>query len=309
MKTRDLIRKIRRLEIATRRAVHSQLAGGYHSVFKGRGMVVSDVRPYHIGDDWRAVDWNVTARTGSLHIKEFVEERELVVMLVVDLSASLSFATHTMFKRELAAQLAALIGFSAIRNQDKVGLCLFTDRVEVFLPPKKGRHHGLRVIGEILDRTPQGQSTRLDVALEFVARVVRHGTAVFVVSDFLHRGNHEMSAEELDKKLERALRIAAVRHDLVAIEINDPFEEELPNVGLLETRDLESGAMVTVDTASSRVREQYALAQQQRFATSAARFARLGIDHLRIRTDQDPVGPLVSFFASRRKRSRRGARR
>jgi len=305
MNTRDLIRKIRRLEIATRKAVRSQLAGGYHSVFKGRGMVVSDVRPYQIGDDWRAVDWNVTARTGGLHVKEFVEERELVVMLVVDLSASLGFATHTAHKRELAAQLAALISFSAIRNHDKVGLLLFTDRVEAYLPPKKGQRHGLRVVREILGHPAVGRGTRLDVALEFLARVVRHGTAVFVVSDFLQSGAGELSADELDTRSERALRIAAVRHDLVALEVYDRFEEALPRVGLLEVRDLETGAATLVDTASAAVRDRYAQAQRARRERTAGRFARLGVDHLRIRTDEDPVGPLVSFFRARQQRARR----
>ncbi len=304
METRELIKKIRRLEIATRRAVHSQLAGGYHSVFKGRGMVVNDVRPYQRGDDWRAVDWNVTARTGELHVKQFVEERELVVMLVVDLSASLRFATRNAPKRELAAQLAALIGFSAIRNRDKVGLCLYTDRVEAYLPPKKGRSHGLHVVREILGRQPEGHGTRLDLALEFVARVVRGSTVVFVVSDFMHRNVDDADPTLLDDKVEKALRIAAHRHDLVALEVSDPFEQQLPDVGLLEVRDLESDARTLVDTSSATVRERYAQTQAARLAATAARFKRLGIDHLRIATDADPVKPLVSFFASRRRRGR-----
>jgi len=295
MNARELIKKVRRLDIATRRAVQSQLAGSYHSVFKGRGMAFADVRPYQIGDDWRAVDWNVTARTGTLHVKQFVEERELVVLLLVDVSASLSFATRTMAKRELAAQLAALIGFSAIRNRDKVGLLLFTDRIESYLPAKQGRSHGLRVVREILGHQPQGRGTRLDLALEFAARVVRHGTALFVVSDFLIGGD--------DARLERGLRVAAVRHDLVALEVVDRFENALPDIGLLEVRDLESGATALVDTSSRRGRDRYAELQEQRRQTNAARFARLGIDHLRIRTDQDPVGPLVSFFAARRRRA------
>lgn len=300
MDTRELIKKIRRLEIATRRAVHTQLAGGYHSVFKGRGMVVSDVRPYHLGDDWRAVDWNVTARTGELHVKEFMEERELVVVLVVDLSASLRFATRQAAKRELAAQLAALIGFSAIRNRDKVGLLLFTDRVEAYLPPKKGRQHGLHVIREILGRAPEGQGTRLDIALEFVARVVRHGSVVFVVSDFLAGHDGLLPALEVDARVERALRIAAARHDLVALQVGDPFEQGLPDVGLLRARDLESGRDVLVDTSSERVRQRYAEVQAARQGALDSRLARLGIDHLRIRTDEDPVAPLVAFFAARR---------
>jgi len=305
MNTRDLIRKIRRLEIATRKAVHTQLAGGYHSVFKGQGMVVSDVRPYQLGDDWRAVDWNVTARTGSLHVKQFVEERELVVMLVVDLSASLGFATSGPPKRELAAQLAALIGFSAIRNRDKVGLLLFSDRIEAYLPPKQGQRHGLRVVREILGRTPAGKGTRPDIALEFLARVVRHGTAVFVVSDFLMTAQGEESAADIDARLEKTLRIAAVRHDLVALEVYDRFEEALPDVGLLEARDLETGAVSLVDTSSASLRERYAETQRARRESIAARFARLGVDHLRIRTDEDPVGPLVSFFKGRQQRARR----
>ncbi|MFH1809199.1 MAG: DUF58 domain-containing protein [Pseudomonadota bacterium] len=305
METRELIKKIRRLEIATRRAVHTQLAGGYHSVFKGRGMVVSDVRPYQTGDDWRAVDWNVTARTGDLHVKEFMEERELVVVLVVDLSASLRFATRQAAKRELAAQLAALIGFTAIRNRDKVGLCLFTDHVEAYLPPKKGRQHGLHVIREILGRQPEGEGTRLDLALEFVARVVRHGSVVFVVSDFLFGDDGLLPAVEVQARVERALRIAAVRHDLVALQVNDPFEQALPEVGLLRVRDLESGRDALVDTSNVQVRARYAQLQAARQATLDSQLARLAIDHLHIRSDEDPVPPLVSFFAARRHRGGR----
>ena len=296
METRDLIKKIRRLEIATRKAVQSQLAGGYHSVFKGRGMVVSDVRPYQMGDDWRAVDWNVTARTGELHIKQFVEERELVVMLLVDISASLDFGTQVQHKRELAAQLAALIGFSAIRNGDKVGLCLFSDSIELYLPPKKGRQHGLHLIRSILEHRAQAQGTRLDQALQFTARVLRGRAVVFVVSDFMTRAHADDAA--LDKKL----RVAAVRHDLVAIEIGDRFEHELPDLGLLEVADLETGQRGLVDSSSPKVRRVYAEHQQQRLAATRERFARLGIDHLRISTHDDAVAPLVRFFAQRQRR-------
>jgi uncharacterized protein (DUF58 family) len=308
METHDLIRKVRRLEIATRRAVRTQLAGGYQSVFKGRGMVVQDVRPYQIGDDWRAVDWNVTARTGDLYVKEFVEERELVVMLVVDVSASLGFATRSMPKRELAAQLAALIGFSAIRNGDKVGLCLFSDRIERYVPPRKGRGHGLRVIGEILGYQAKGKGTRLDLALEYVARVVRHGTAVFVVSDFMQYGDSELDQSSIEQRSERALRIAAVRNDLVALEVFDPFEDELPQVGLLDVRDAETGLLATVDTGSSLVRQRFQQRQLARRQLVAQRFSRLGVDHLRIASNEDAVGPLASFFAARKQKARRGRR-
>ena len=299
MNTRELIKTIRQLEIATRRAVRTQLAGGYHSVFKGRGMVVSDLRPYQSGDDWRAVNWNVTARTGELHVKEFVEERELVVMLLVDVSASQGFASQGQLKRELAAKIAALIGFSAIRNRDKVGLCLYSDHVELYLPPKKGRPHGLHLIREVLGHQAKQPGTRLDLALHFLARVVRGQAVVFVVSDFMDPPDEQVA-------LERALRVAAKRHDLVTLEISDPFERELPKAGLLELRDVESGRHRLVDTDSDLLRQAYASQQARRLQDTRERLTRLGIDHLFISTDADPVPPLVSFFA-RRQRRRQGA--
>ena len=300
MDTRELLKTIRQLEIATRRAVRSQLAGGYHSVFKGRGMVVSDLRPYQTGDDWRAVNWNVTARTGELYVKEFVEERELIVMLLVDISASLDFASRGLSKRELAAKLAALIAFSAIRNRDKVGLCLFSDEVELYLPPKKGRPHGLRIIREVLGHQAKSHGSRLDKALQYVARVVHGHTVAFVVSDFLHPPQHEQS-------LDRALRVAAIRHDLVAIEVSDPFERILPKAGLLQLRDVETGRMITLDSDDAMLRQSYAAQQQQRLDRTRERLTRLGIDHLFVSTDADPVVPLVQFFARRQQRRGRGA--
>lgn len=300
MDTRELIKTIRQLEITTRKAVRSLLAGGYHSVFKGRGMVVSDLRPYQSGDDWRAVNWNVTARTGELYVKEFVEERELVVMLLVDISASQNFASRGLSKRELAAKLAALIGFSAIRNRDKVGLCLYSDEVEFYLPPKKGRPHGLHLIREVLGYQAKSKGSRLDKALQFVSRVVHGHAVVFVVSDFLDPPDQHQA-------LERALRVAAIRHDLVAIEVSDPFERELPQAGLLELYDIEDGRMITLDSDDATLRQAYAEQQAQRLEQTREGLARLGIDHLFISTDADPVVPLVQFFARRKGRAGRGA--
>ncbi|MEI6084481.1 MAG: DUF58 domain-containing protein, partial [Verrucomicrobiota bacterium] len=263
-----------------------------HSVFKGRGMEFEEVREYMPGDEVRAIDWNVTARFGHPYIKKFKEERELTVMLVVDVSASGQFGSGQQSKNELAAELAAVLAFSAIRNNDKVGVILFTDRIEKYVAPEKGRRHVLRVIREILAFKPTGHGTNLELALDYLNRVQRRRAVTFVLSDFQDTG------------FEKKLRISGKRHDVVALGLRDPREEELPAVGLVELRDAETGEHALVDTFDRRVREDFATKARARLAALKDAFRSAGVDQIEIRTDTDYMRPLVKFF---RMRERRGA--
>lgn len=293
MLTRELLRKIRTIEIVTERLVRDRMAGQYHSVFKGSGISFSEVRQYMPGDDVRMIDWNVSARMNDAYIKLFTEEREMTVLLLVDMSASGRFGTHQREKRELAAELAAVVAFSAIRNNDRVGLIIFTDQVEKFVPPKKGKKHVLRVISEILSFQPQHKGTKIAAGLEFLARVARRRAVAFVVSDFLAP----------QTSYERVLRITARRHDLVPIAVTDPLEESLPPVGLLELEDPETGELVVFDTAGREAREwerQARLAMEGRDAL----FRRLKMDPIRVRTDRPYLPALTTFFEARARRLR-----
>jgi uncharacterized protein (DUF58 family) len=290
MLTSELIKKIRKIEITTSRAVEDVLAGQYHSVFKGRGMVFDEVRPYQPGDDIRVIDWNVTARMNELFIKRFIEERELTVMLLVDASGSLAFGSHQRFKSELAAEITALLAFSAIKNNDRVGLVIFTDQVERFIPAKKGKKHVLRVVSEVLAYQPQHRGTDISAALEFAARINKRKSVTFLISDFLTSG------------YERALKIASRRHDLVPIVLRDRLEKHLSNVGVAAFRDPESGEVVLFDTGSRRAREQVASRIQALWGEQQRLFARLRIDAVELFTDQDYVRPLVTFFKRREAR-------
>src|SRR5512139_3316563 len=233
--TAELFKKAKKIEIAARRLVDEQLAGQYHSVFKGRGLIFSDVRPYYAGDDIRTIDWNITARMNFPHVKQFVEERDRTVNLVIDMSASGHFGSRGTTKRELAAELAAVVAFSAIKNNDRVGLYIVTDKVERFVPPKKGRRHVLRVIGEILAFEPQSRQTDIAKGLDFLGKVARRRSVVFLVSDFL--GSDPAAWE-------RAMRITAQRHELVPVVVSDPMEQALPRVGIVLFEDLETGEVV-----------------------------------------------------------------
>jgi len=301
MLPRELLKKVRKIEIRTSRLVDEQLAGQYHSIFKGRGMAFDEVRPYQIGDDVRFIDWNVSARFGETFVKVFTEEREAVVMLVVDFSASMRFASHAQPKIEIAAEVAALLAFSAIHNDDQVGLIAFADRVVRFIPPKKGRKHVLRVVTEILrgadgsaEQDRREQPTDLSGALDFLNRVSKHRSIVFLVSDFL------------SGRYDRAVQSTNARHDLIPIVIRDGLEEQLPSVGLVPAEDPETGELVLLDLSSRRTRE----AIEERCAKlSAARdrlFRRNKIDFIRLRTDQPYLGPLVQFFRVRERRARTG---
>lgn len=291
----SLFRKIRRIEIRTRGLVSDVFAGEYHSAFRGRGMEFSEVRPYQMGDEVRSIDWNVSARMGETFVKVFEEEREQTVILAVDVSGSGSFGSGGVMKRELAAEVCALLAFSAVRNNDRVGLLLFTDAVERFVPPRKGRRHALRIIRDVFAHEAVSSGTRLASALEHVVRLLHRRAIVVVVSDFL------------DEDYEKSLRAAASRHDVIAIQVVDPREQDLPPVGLLALRDAETGRSVLVDTASRAVRDAFAASARQRGEAIAARLQRAGVDTVVVRTDQDYVDPLAAFFR-RRSRMRRPAR-
>lgn len=292
MLTAELIRRIRLIEIRTRRLVNDLFAGEYQSVFKGRGMEFAEVREYQPGDEVRSIDWNVTARVGRPFIKRFVEERELTVMLVVDASRSQTFGSASRSKAEIAAELCGLLAFSAIENNDKVGLILFTDRVEKFVPPKKGRQHVLRVVRELLGFEPQGRGTNIAEALGFLNRVARRRSVVFLVSDFFDEG------------YARALQTTNRRHDVVAIALSDRRERELPAVGLLAVEDAETGALRYVDTGQRAFRTAFAAQARRLEAGRDAALALAKVDRVHIHNETSYIEPLIAFFKERQRRIR-----
>ena len=289
---RELLARIRKIEIVTTRKVNEQLAGQYHSVFKGRGMSFDEVRPYQPGDEIRFIDWNVTARSNEPFVKRFVEERELTVMLLVDASASLRFGSNLQLKREVAAELAALLAFSATKNNDRVGLAMFTDRVEHIVTPKKGKKHVLRLISDVLTHRPEGRGTRIDEALGWMSRIGRRKTICFVVSDFLQ------PTESFDK----ALSIVARRHDVVPIVVHDRFERELPKLGLVLAEDLETGREVWIDTDSRKFRERYFAANAERDKRLKELLRKLKLDAIEVETGGSYAKALVQFFELRARR-------
>ncbi len=289
----EILRKVRRIEIRTNRLVNESLAGEYHSIFKGRGMEFSEVREYQFGDDVRTIDWNVTSRMGHPFVKKHVEERELTVILLVDFSASGEFGTRRQFKREIEAEVCALLAFSAIKNNDRVGLIAFTDRVETFLRPRKGKDHVLRVIREVLYFRPQGRATDIGQALQFMYRTISKRSVVFLISDFLGDG------------FARPLRVAARKHDLIAISVTDPREEELPPIGLVDLEDAETGERVVVDASDRRTRASFRRWAAERRGTREALFRSIGVDALELFTDRPYDVPLVRFFHRRARRLRR----
>jgi uncharacterized protein (DUF58 family) len=315
---REILKKIRQIEIRTNRLVSETLAGQYHSVFKGQGMNFDEVREYQPGDEVRSIDWNVTARMNHPFIKKFVEERELTLMLVVDVSGSGLFGSSAQSKRELAAEIASVLAFSAIRNNDKVGLVLFTDEVEKFIPPRKGRKHVLRVIREVLFFEPQRRGTDLNGALEFLMRVTPHRAIAVIISDFI--GSPSVSSKKrasrprpqmlLLPSLAQAsfpmLRQANRRHDVVAVQITDRYELELPALGRLVLNDAETGEVVEVNTGDARKRAGFAERQAQAQTDLARLFRSAGIDAIQLRTDQPYSVGLARFFETRERRRLRG---
>jgi len=299
---REILKKIRQIEIRTNRLVTETLAGQYHSVFKGQGMNFDEVREYQPGDDVRSIDWNVTARMNHPFIKKFVEERELTLMLLVDVSGSGLFGSRDQSKRELAAEIASVLAFSAIRNNDKVGLLLFTDEAEKFIPPRKGRGHVLRVIREVLFFEPKRRGTDLVHALEFMGRVLPHKAIAVVISDFLM----PEGSGTLPPPVQTALRMANRRHDVVAVQITDRYELELPALGRLMLEDAETGETVELNTGYASSRDAFALRQQRQNEDLARQFRSSGIDTIQLRTDETYSAALGKFFENREKRRLRG---
>jgi uncharacterized protein (DUF58 family) len=290
---KELLKALRKIEITTNRLATEQLAGSYTSVFKGQGLAFREVREYQPGDDIRTIDWNVSARMDSTHVKVFVEEREMTMMLVVDLSASQRFGTRTASKARLAAEVAALCAFSAIKHNDRVGLILTTDQIEKLVPAKKGQKHVMRVVREILGRVPERTGTDLKVALETLHSVARRRSVAFLISDFFTSG------------YDRALSLAAARHDIIPVMLVDPRDEELPNVGIGSFEDFETGDSVIVDTSSPAVRAHYKKQMRGVRAEQVRLFTKLGLDYCVVRTDQPYIKPLRDLFARRARRAHR----
>lgn len=293
MNAAEILRRVRRLEITTRRLVEESLAGSYHSVFRGRGMEFAEVREYEPGDDVRTIDWNVSARMGRPFVKKFTEERELTVMLAVDGSGSQRFGTGGPTKAELAAEVSALLAFSAIRNNDRVGLLLFTDRVERYVPPRKGREHALRVLRDLLAFETRGRGTNLTLALELLRRGVTKRAVVFLVSDFEDAG------------WERTLRVVARKHDVVAVLISDPRERAVPPAGVIAAEDPETGVRFLLDASSPHVRNAYASAAGAAWEARHNSLRRAGVDVLELSTQEPYERPLTRFFRERARRIRR----
>ncbi|PID58599.1 DUF58 domain-containing protein [candidate division KSB3 bacterium] len=287
---KEILKKVREIEFYTNRLVSDSLAGEYHSVFKGRGMEFSEVREYQPGDDIRLIDWNVTARMGHPYVKLHVEERELTVIFLVDASASGSFGTVDQMKGELAVELCAVLAFSAIRNNDKVGLITFTDDVEKYIPAKKGRNHVLRVIRELLYFKPQRAGTNIQSALDYLNKVITRKAVIFLVSDFM------------DDSYEQALRVTSRKHDVIPISITDPREEELPSVGLLDLEDAESGERLLVDSFDPKVRDAYKAIARREAAKRDRLFRSMKLDRIELRTDRPYMQTLIAFFRRRAKR-------
>jgi uncharacterized protein (DUF58 family) len=299
---REILKKIRQIELRTNRIVTETLAGAYHSVFKGQGMNFDEVREYQPGDDVRAIDWNVTARMNHPFIKKFVEERELTLMLVVDVSGSGLFGSRGQSKRELAAEIASVLAFSAIRNSDKVGLILFSDEVEKFIPPRKGRSHVLRVIREVLFFEPKRRGTNLNAALEFFLRVQSHKAVTVVVSDFITADG----GGAMPKAAQTILRQTNRKHDVVAVQITDRYERQLPALGRLILEDAETGEVVEVNTGNASSRDAFALRQEKLAGELTKQFRSSGIDTIQLRTDEPYGAALGKFFETREKRRARG---
>jgi len=289
---KEILKKVKRIEIQTRGLVNDIFSGEYHSVFKGRGMEFSEVREYQIGDDIRLIDWNVSARMGHPFVKVFEEERELTVMLLVDVSSSADFGTVERMKGEIAIEICALLAFSAIKNNDKVGLIIFTDRIEKFVPPKKGKTHVLRVLRELLYHEPEGKGTDISLALEYLSRIITRRSVVFLVSDFI------------SDDYQKAMQIANKRHDLVAITITDPREIELPNIGLIELEDAETGEIIMLDTADSTIRQTFTRITSNSREERDKNLRSMNVDSIDIRTDVSYIEPLIKFFRMRARRFR-----
>ncbi len=287
METTELLKKVRRIEIKTRGLSRHIFAGEYHSAFKGRGISFSEVREYQYGDDIRSIDWNVTARFNHPYVKIFEEERELTVMLLIDVSGSGNFGTAVSYKRDIMTEVAAVISFSAISNNDKIGVIFFSDKVEKFIPPKKGRTHILRIIRELLDFRAESSMTNLDVPLRYLTNAIKKRCTAFILSDFIGPG------------FEEALRIASNKHDIVALKVYDPVEQAIPDLGMVKFADAETGTEKWIDTSSRLTRERYANWWRSHIEQMRSTFRKCGVDSAELRTDADYVKPLIKLFENR----------
>jgi len=287
MDATELIKKVRAIEIKTRGLSKHIFAGEYHSAFKGRGMAFAEVREYQFGDDVRSIDWNVTARQDKAFIKVFEEERELTVMLLVDMSGSTIFGTRTQFKQDLATELAAVLSFSAIQNNDKIGVIFFSNKIEKFIPPQKGKTHILRIIRELIDFQPTSSRTDVSGALQYLSNVIKKRATVFVISDFM------------SSNYTKALQIASYKHDVIALQLYDPGEVRMPNIGFVKMKDAETSEELWVNTSSKRVRKMYEQQYDYRLVNMKDNFKKLGIDFASIRTDEDYIKPLLLLFKQR----------
>jgi len=289
MLTKELLKQVKQIEIKTRNVVNEVFSGEYHSAFKGRGMEFAEVREYQVGDDIRSIDWNVTARSGSPFVKVFEEERELTVMLVVDMSGSLMFGSVNKTKQQIAAELAAILAFSAMKNNDKVGLILFTDRIEKFVPPKKGRSHGLRIIRDILSFQPEGNNTNIKSALEYLNHTIKRKSIAFLISDFIDDG------------YEKILNIVGKKHDLIGVVLSDPREKEIPKSGLIKFKDAETGLLRYIDTNNNDLRNRYRHILEIQNANRNSTFIKSRLDSIEVNTNESYVKPLANFFRKREK--------
>jgi uncharacterized protein (DUF58 family) len=290
MLSREIIKKIEKIHIHTNYLVNDVFAGEYESAFKGRGMEFEEVREYAPGDEIRSIDWNVTARMGRPFVKEFKEERELTVMLLIDVSSSGLFGTVKEFKNEVAAELGAILAFAAIKNNDKVGLIIFTDTVEKFIPPQKGRNHVWRVIREVIGHQPQERNTDIKMALDFLNRVLNRRAVCFLISDFISEG------------YEKNLRITNKKHDLIAVSVADPRERELPSIGFIELEDAETGETILVDTSDRSIRDGFKTLSEESTRARNELFRSMGVDYIDIRTDKPLIDPIMKFFLLRERR-------
>ncbi len=287
METTDLLKRVRKIEIKTRGLSQQIFAGEYHSAFKGRGMAFSEVREYQFGDDIRSIDWNVTARFNHPYIKIFEEERELTVMLLIDVSGSREFGTQSMLKKNMITEIAAVLSFSAINNNDKIGVIMFSDRIEKFIPPKKGRQHILRIIRELIDFVPVSRGTNISEALRYLTNAIKKRSTAFLISDFM------------DENFNDALKIASKKHDLVGLRIYDEREAELPSIGLVQLKDAETGEHIWIDTSDRTIRDNYKNAWLSKERTINETLKKVGVDFVTIATDQDYVRPLIKLFKKR----------
>ena len=294
MLTSELMTQIKRIEIRTRRLVNDTFAGDYQSIFKGRGMAFDEVRLYNPGDEIRTIDWNVTARTGEAYVKQYTEERELTVMLMVDMSGSGDFGSVNRFKRDLAAELTAVLAFAATTNNDKVGLLIFTDQIELFIPPRKGRRHVLRLIRELLAFEPQSKGTDIKLALDTINQIVKKRSILFMISDFLEDPAH----------YRKTLAMTNRRHDIIAVDLSDPMESNIANVGLLTLEDAETGELTWVDTSDKKWQQAFHNRVDKLEEEKHQAFIRSSVDRINIGTDMDYINPLTGFFQKRAKRIR-----